>query len=45
LTGAGERIARSVSITPLIVCSPRNFNTSTRFWFPTGSAFQATHPR
>jgi len=39
LTGARERIARSVSITPLIVCSRPSCNKSTRFWSPTRSAF------
>jgi hypothetical protein len=41
LRGAKERIARSVSTTPLIVCSPRNSSRSTRFSFPTEYALLA----
>jgi hypothetical protein len=41
LRGARERIARSVSTTPLIVCSPRSSSKSTRSSFPTEFALSA----
>jgi hypothetical protein len=41
LRGARERTARFVSTTPLIVCSPRNSNRSTRSWSRTKYAYLA----